>query len=194
MYILYFNPFSVNIHIHHCRSHLVYCGEVFFSMLVIWCAFTSVALSQHISCGWENGANGAESYTIESEANWNTKKGKRKNQANLEKTSSVKTRIRPISAHSKSVQAKLNTWTLPKLTRQTRFQFRFQSSENSKVDLSPPSTQSANLSPQKKTESKELSLSVAPFVKLHNFDIDSIVLAKQRYSIPWASVRIFFWW
>lgn len=45
----------------------------------------------------------------------------------------------------------------------------------------------ANSDNKSKTQSKSLSVSKTQFVKLHDFKVNSIVLAKQKYSVPWPS-------
>lgn len=52
-------------------------------------------------------------------------------------------------------------------------------------DSSEPST--SKLPENIQTQSKSSDLSLIRFVKLHHFKVDSIVLAKQKWSIPWPA-------
>lgn len=65
-------------------------------------------------------------------------------------------------------------------------------SKSKKIEIITTNTDSneqqvKNLDNTSQTETKSLSLSKVQFVKLHDFKVNSIVLAKQKYSVPWPS-------
>lgn len=59
--------------------------------------------------------------------------------------------------------------------------------ENIIISKDSTEQQPQNLDNKSKTQTKSLSLSKIQFVKLDDFKVDSIVLAKQKYSVPWPS-------
>lgn len=59
--------------------------------------------------------------------------------------------------------------------------------ENITIHTVSNEQQAQSLDDKKKSQTKSLSLSKITFVKLNDFKVDSIVLAKQKYSVPWPA-------
>lgn len=66
-------------------------------------------------------------------------------------------------------------------------QTRAQAKKNPNVKPNPVQRQRTNFQEFTQTESKHLTVLTSTFVKLSDFKVDSIVLAKQKYSIPWPA-------
>lgn len=58
---------------------------------------------------------------------------------------------------------------------------------NITINSDPNHQQSPNSFNKVKSQCKNLIISTIQFVKLHDYNVDSIVLAKQKYSTPWPA-------
>lgn len=86
---------------------------------------------------------------------------------------------------ARNTRSKSKTLFVPNSFINTRS--KSQKIENITTSLQSNDQQPQNLNNKAKDQSKSLSLSKKQFVKLHDFKVDSVVLAKQKYSIPWPS-------
>lgn len=55
------------------------------------------------------------------------------------------------------------------------------------IDTNSNQQQQQNSDDKPKTQTKSLCSVKKQYVKLHDFKVDSVVLAKQKYSVPWPS-------
>lgn len=118
-------------------------------------------------------------------------------------TRSKSIRLRQIEAEKKlKIESKKLSENLPpRITRSTKKEgaliaptispkkLRSKSIQNKKNELNSHSSEfkPQNLPANTKTQSKNSSLSTVRFIKLNDYKVNSIVLAKQKYSTPWPA-------
>lgn len=117
--------------------------------------------------------------------NQSTRITRSKSSVELEKTQKTNIdSVQSVSSHTTRLKNKENILPLPNFSpRKTRS--KSEKIQSITFDLDSNQQKSSIVNEKKKQQTKICVLS--QFVKIIDFKVDSIVLAKQKYSVPWPS-------